>query len=253
MKNMSGLTICGRERMAQLQEFCEELGITMQRYELLNLALTHTSFAHETMHYPHNEHNERLEFLGDSVLSLIVSTYMYQHFPSFDEGKMTKLRAQVVCEASLYQCAKKMRIGDYLRMGHGELVSGGNMRPSILADAFEAVLGAYYLDQGFTAAQKYLLGLLEDEIKAVCRGLVMLGDYKSMLQEFLQQYSQSEVSYELLGFTGPEHNRIFTSGVFVDKEAYGKGSGRTKKESEQQAAKEALDRLRAEVKTEEEQ
>ena len=155
------------ERKAELQELCASLGITMQRYELLNLALTHTSYAHETVHYPHNEHNERLEFLGDSVLSLIVSTYLYRHFPSFDEGKMTKLRAQIVCEASLYQCAKRMNLGKYLRMGNGERASGGNMRPSILADAFEAVLGAYYLDRGFSAAQTYLLGLLEEEIKGV--------------------------------------------------------------------------------------
>lgn len=182
MKNVTNL--CNDERKAKLKEFCASLGITMHRYELLNLALTHTSYAHETVHYPHNEHNERLEFLGDSVLSLIVSTYLYQNFPSFDEGKMTKLRAQIVCETSLYQCAKRMNLGKYLRMGNGERASGGTMRPSILADAFEAVLGAYYLDQGFAAAKKYLLGLLEEEIKGVCSGLVMMGDYKSMLQEF---------------------------------------------------------------------
>ena len=140
MKNTTGLTCCGEERKEQLKELCAGLGITMHHYELLNLALTHTSFAHETPHYPHNEHNERLEFLGDSVLGLIVSTYMFEHFPHFDEGRMTKLRAQVVCEASLYQCAKRIGLGDYLRMGNGELSSGGNKRPSILADAFEAVL-----------------------------------------------------------------------------------------------------------------
>lgn len=153
LRNFAGLPCISEERRAKLQELCSNLGITMQQYELLNLALTHTSFAHETHHYPHNEHNERLEFLGDSVLGLIVSTYMYEHFPHFDEGRMTKLRAQVVCEASLYQCAKRIGLGDYLRMGNGELSSGGNKRPSILADAFEAVLGAYYLDQGFAAAQ----------------------------------------------------------------------------------------------------
>lgn len=242
MKNV--IDLCNEERKAKLKEFCASLGITLHRYELLNLALTHTSYAHETVHYPHNEHNERLEFLGDSVLSLIVSTYLYQNFPSFDEGKMTKLRAQIVCETSLYQCAKRMNLGKYLRMGNGERASGGDMRPSILADAFEAVLGAYYLDQGFAAAKKYLLGLLEEEIKGVCSGLVMMGDYKSMLQEFLQQASQSEISYELLGFTGPEHNRIFSSGVFINGVSYGSGTGRTKKESEQQAAREALEKLK---------
>ena len=225
LRNFAGLPCISEERRAKLQELCSNLGITMQQYELLNLALTHTSFAHETHHYPHNEHNERLEFLGDSVLGLIVSTYMYEHFPHFDEGRMTKLRAQVVCEASLYQCAKRIGLGDYLRMGNGELSSGGNKRPSILADAFEAVLGAYYLDQGFAAAQQYLLGLL---------------------QERLQHKAQYEIVYEMLDFEGPEHNRIFTSGVFVNGVEYGSGKGRTKKESEQQAAREALERLRRE-------
>ena len=246
MKNSTGLTCCGEERKEQLKELCAGLGITMHRYELLNLALTHTSFAHETLDYPHNEHNERLEFLGDSVLGLIVSTYMFEHFPHFDEGRMTKLRAQVVCEASLYQCAKRIGLGDYLRMGNGELSSGGNKRPSILADAFEAVLGAYYLDQGFAAAQQYLLGLLEEEINAVCNGQLVMGDYKSMLQERLQHEAQYEIVYEMLDFEGPEHNRIFTSGVFINGMEYGSGKGRTKKESEQQAAREALERLKKE-------
>ena len=242
MKNPTGLPHISEERRAKLKELCDSLGISMQRYELLNLALTHTSFAHETIHYPHNEHNERLEFLGDSVLSLIVSTYMYEHFPHFDEGKMTKLRAQVVCEMSLYQCARRIGLGKYLRMGNGELSSGGNKRPSILADAFEAVLGAYYLDQGFAAAQQYLLGLLEEEINAVCNGQLVMGDYKSMLQERLQH----EIVCEMLDFEGPEHNRIFTSGVFINGAEYGSGKGRTKKESEQQAAREALERLKKE-------
>ena len=245
-KAFTGPPRISEERRAELQELCSNLGITMQRYELLNLALTHTSFAHETLHYPHNEHNERLEFLGDSVLGLIVSTYMFEHYPHFDEGRMTKLRAQVVCEASLFQCAKRIGLGNYLRMGNGELSSGGNRRPSILADAFEAVLGAYYLDQGFAAAQQYLLGLLEEEINAVCSGQLVMGDYKSMLQERLQHKAQYDIAYEMLDFEGPEHNRIFTSGVFVNGVEYGRGRGRTKKESEQQAAREALERLKKE-------
>ena len=246
MKAFTGPPRISEERKVKLQELCSNLGITMCQYELLNLALTHTSFAHETLHYPHNEHNERLEFLGDSVLSLIVSTYMFEHYPHFDEGRMTKLRAQVVCEASLYQCAKRIGLGNYLRMGNGELSSGGNRRPSILADAFEAVLGAYYLDQGFAAAQQYLLGLLEEEINAVCSGQLVMGDYKSMLQERLQHKAQYDIAYEMLDFEGPEHNRIFTSGVFINGVEYGSGKGRTKKESEQQAAREALERLKKE-------
>ncbi len=236
---------CDKEREAELKELCDSLGITMQNYELLNLALTHISYAHETKGYPRNEHNERLEFLGDSVLSLIVSTYMFNKFTTFDEGRLTKLRAQVVCETSLYRCARRMNLGKYLRMGKGELISGGNARPSILADAFEAVLGAYYLDQGLDAAREYLLNLLEKEINAVCNGLLMLGDYKSMLQEYLQHGDQTDIAYELLTYSGPEHNRIFTSGVIVNGEQLGSGTGRRKKDSEQQAAREALERLNA--------
>ena len=246
MRKFTDLPQCSEERKKQLQELCDSLGIQINHYDLLNLALTHTSFAHETPRYPHNEHNERLEFLGDSVLGLIVSTYMYEHFPQYDEGKMTKLRAQVVCEPSLYQCAKRIGLGRYLRMGNGEMSSGGFRRPSILADAFEAVLGAYYLDQGFAAAQQYLIGLLEDEIHAVCNGLVMLGDYKSLLQEHLQHGAQYEISYDILGFEGPEHDRTFTSGVFINGELSGSGKGRTKKESEQNAAREALEKLKKE-------
>ena len=229
----------------KLQKLQDTIGYRFTDPKKLKQALSHSSFVNEHRRTDLKD-NERLEFLGDSVLGLIVSTYMFEHFPHFDEGRMTKLRAQVVCEASLYQCAKRIGLGDYLRMGNGELSSGGNKRPSILADAFEAVLGAYYLDQGFAAAQQYLLGLLEEEINAVCNGQLVMGDYKSMLQERLQHEAQYEIVYEMLDFEGPEHNRIFTSGVFINGMEYGSGKGRTKKESEQQAAREALERLKKE-------
>ena len=232
-------------RKAELEELCRNLGITMNNYRLLDIALTHSSFAHERRH-SHMTHNERLEFLGDSVLSVIVSTYIFEKYRNFNEGRLTKLRAQVVCEASLYQLAKKMNLGKYLRMGRGEEHLGGKRRPSILADAFEAVLGAYYLDQGFEAAQRYLLGLMEKEINDVCNGKLMLGDYKTMLQEFVQKTGEDTIEYELLGFEGPQHNRIFESGVSVDGRLLGKGTGHTKKESEQHAAREALEILRRE-------
>lgn len=217
----------------------------MQDLGLLDLALTHTSYAHETNGVPHNNHNERLEFLGDSVLSLIVSTYMYKNFSKFDEGKLTKLRAQVVCETSLYQCAQRMQLGKYLRLGHGEVATGGRERPSILADAFEAVLGAYYLDQGYEAARSYLLRFMRQEIDAVCNGLVMMGDYKSMLQELVQQgVDPVPITYEIIDFEGPEHNRIFSAAVSLDGKQFGVGSGRTKKEAEQQAAHAALEKMK---------
>ena len=215
------------KRRDQLEQFCQRLGIHMDHLELLDRGLTHTSFAHETPKVPHNSHNERLEFLGDSVLSLVVSTYLFEKYRKFDEGRMTKLRAQLVCESSLYKCAVELGFGEVLNLGHGEECTGGRERPSILADAFEAVLGAYYLDQGFEAAQSYLLRFMQQEIDSVCEGQFLWGDY------------------ETIGYKGPEHDRVFKAGVFLDDQQLGTGEGRTKKEAEQQAAKEAIEFLKA--------
>ena len=155
-------------RKEQLLKFCQSLGIEMHKLELLNSALTHTSYAHESKELPRPEHNERVEFLGDSVLSVIVSTYMYCTFPNLNEGELTKLRAHIVCEASLAEYARKINLGDYLLLGKGEGLSGGRERASILADAFESVLGAYYLDQGMEAARVFLLGLMKAELDFIC-------------------------------------------------------------------------------------
>jgi len=244
MKEKNNVPKIGPERQKRLEELCARLGIKMEQYGLLNMALTHSSYAHEAGGYPSSAHNERLEFLGDSVLSLVVSTYIFNRYGHFDEGRLTKLRAQVVCEESLHLCAMKMGLGEYLRMGHGEMAAHGNEKPSILADAFEAVLGAYYLDQGFAAAEKYLLFWMEDEIDAVCRGDLVVKDNKTMLQEKLKTLEQGDIVYKILETIGPDHDRTFVSGVFVRGELKGKGSGRTKKESEQNAAKEALAAIR---------
>jgi ribonuclease-3 len=234
------------QRRAQLEKFCKRLGIHMDRLELLDRGLTHTSFAHETPKVPHNSHNERLEFLGDSVLSLVVSTYLFKKYRKFNEGRMTKLRAQLVCESSLYKCAVELGFGEMLNLGHGEECTGGRTRPSILADAFEAVLGAYYLDQGFEAAQEYLLRFMQQEIDSVCEGQFLWGDYKSRFQELVQgKTDPSNIRYETIGFKGPEHDRVFQAGVFLDDRQLGTGEGRTKKEAEQQAAKEAIASLQA--------
>ena len=231
-----------KERENDLLEFCESLGIEMQDLSLLDMALTHTSYAHEAKLNPKPKHNERIEFLGDSVLSVIVSTYMYKHFDKLAEGQMTKLRAHLVCEASLFEYAKKMNIGKYLLLGKGEEQCGGRERPSLLADAFESVLGAYYLDQGFAKAEAYLLGMMQKEIDFICiHGIC--GDYKTRLQEYLQRDGDVNISYELVGSSGPEHNKIFVTEVFLRGDSIGKGSGRTKKDSEQQAAKDALNRM----------
>lgn len=234
------------QRREQLEQFCQRLGIHMDHLELLDRGLTHTSFAHETPKVPHNSHNERLEFLGDSVLSLVVSTYLFKKYRKFDEGRMTKLRAQLVCESSLYKCAVELGFGEVLNLGHGEECTGGRERPSILADAFEAVLGAYYLDQGFEAAQTYLLRFMQQEIDSVCEGQFLWGDYKSRFQELVQGKTDlANIRYETIGYKGPEHDRIFKAGVFLDDQQLGTGEGRTKKEAEQQAAKEAIDFLKA--------
>lgn len=230
------------KRKQQLQGFCDSLGIRMHDLELLDMALTHTSYAHEAKQTPKPQHNERIEFLGDSVLSVIVSTYMYQNFPDLAEGQLTKLRAHLVCEASLFEYAKKIRLGDYLRLGKGEELSGGRERPSILADAFESVLGAIYLDQGFAKVQSYLLAMMRPEIDYICRHGIY-NDYKTRLQEFLQRDGDVDISYQLMSSTGPEHNKVFTSEVMVQGRVIGEGKGRTKKDSEQHAAQQALAQL----------
>lgn len=231
------------KRKDELLEFCGLLGITMDNLDLLNTALTHTSFAHESKEQPRPVHNERIEFLGDSVLSLIVSTYMYKHFPKLNEGELTKFRAHIVCETSLAQYAHKISLGKYLRLGKGEASSGGRERASILADAFESVLGAYYIDRGLAAAEKFLLGLMKTELDFICEHGIY-SDYKTRLQEIVQRDGDVEISYELIDSSGPEHNKSFTTVVSVAGKVVGKGVGHSKKESEQHAAKSALEKLK---------
>ncbi len=232
------------KRKQQLLAFCAGLNVQMHDLELLNMALTHTSFAHEARQNPKPRHNERIEFLGDSVLSVIVSTYMYKNFPYLAEGQLTKLRAYLVCEGSLYEFAKRIHLGDMLLLGHGEALSGGRTRPSILADAFESVLGAIYLDQGFGVAQRYLLNIMRSDIDEVCRHGI-LSDYKTRLQELLQRDGDVDIVYRLLGTQGPDHNKIFISEVLYEGKVIGEGRGRTKKDSEQHAAQQALAKLQS--------
>lgn len=234
------------KRKQQLQSFCDSVGVHMRDLGLLDMALTHTSYAHEARKNPKPQHNERIEFLGDSVLSVIVSTYMYKTFPELAEGQLTKLRAHLVCEGSLYEYSKKIRLGSYLRLGRGEELSGGRERPSILADAFESVLGAIYLDQGLDEARQYLLGLMKREIDYICRHGIY-NDYKTRLQEFLQRDGDVDISYQLLDSTGPEHSKVFTSEVLLEGRVIGEGKGRTKKDSEQHAAQQALTQLHQRV------
>ncbi|OAT81273.1 ribonuclease III [Desulfotomaculum copahuensis] len=216
----------------------EQLGIHWHDRELLLLALTHSSYAYESRSRGH-ENNQRLEFLGDAVLELVVSEHLYRTYPAHAEGELTKLRAAVVCEPSLARVARELDLGACLFMGRGEERSGGRNRPSILADAFESLLGAVYLDQGLTAARQLALTHLGPLITDVLEGR-MERDYKTELQEILQQENGGALNYAILHEEGPDHDKTFTAAVFCGGREMGRGRGRSKKEAEQQAARRAL-------------
>ncbi len=235
------------ERRGQaLLELAGRLGVRFSNLTLLHEALTHTSYANESKKRKIT-HNERLEFLGDAVLELATSTYLFQHFPNLPEGEMTKARASVVCETTLSKRAAVLHLGDYLLLGHGESSTGGRERPSILADAFESVIGAIYLDCGWETASTYILSQLHEDLITIERG-ENLQDYKTLLQEVVQKHADQKVSYELLAATGPDHNKLFEFAVKINEVVYGTGQGRNKKEAEQHAAKEALQKLNTQKK-----
>lgn len=206
---------------------------------LFTTALTHPSFLFEN---PQSgvENNQRLEFLGDAILDFVVAEYLYLNYPERPEGELTKMRAAVVNEATLARIALKIELGQELLLGKGEQVSGGRERPSILADAFESIVGAIYLQYGLQEAQRIILELLKPEIAEVAEG--NYGDYKTTLQEKAQR-EDAEVSYQILAEEGPDHNKRFTAGVFLQGVLKGQGVGRTKKEAEQRAAQHVLEEL----------
>ncbi len=216
----------------------KKLGYPFQDKGLLAHALTHSSYANE-----HREEgltsNERLEFLGDSVLGMVVAEHLFRTHPDMPEGELTRTRAALVCEGSLYEVAAGLGLGRYLRLGRGEDAGGGRARPSILADATEAMLAAVYLDGGIGPVRRLIQTLILDREreKAVDR------DYKTALQELVQRRPESSVSYRLLRESGPAHCRVFEMEVSVDGSPVGRGEGRTKKEAEQMAARSALKKL----------
>ncbi|MBW4828653.1 MAG: ribonuclease III [Clostridiaceae bacterium] len=225
--------------MRQLQN---ELNFIFKDITLLNGALTHSSYANE--HRKSNMiHNERLEFLGDSVLNLAVSDYIYKKYPYYPEGNLTKIRATVVCESALALIAKKIKLGNYLLLGKGEEATGGRNRDSILADALEALIGAMYLDKGFRDAQKFVIRLLEREIIEASKKGELFIDYKTKLQETLQRNRKAGIEYKIVKEEGPDHDKKFHILALIDEEEFGRGYGRSKKEAEQMAAKEVLIRM----------
>lgn len=216
------------------------IGYTFHDRRLLQNALMHSSYANENRVRGCTS-NERLEFLGDSVLGMVTAMRLYRLYPDMPEGKLSRLRAELVCEQSLHAVALELGLGSYIRLGHGEARNGGRERPSILADAVEAIIAAIYLDGGLESAQRFILdhiltGLAEGQMHHVA-------DYKTDLQERVQRKPGQALEYTLLSESGPDHNKSFTMNVLLNGSEIGRGTGRTKKEAEQSAAKSALERM----------
>ncbi|EHL19719.1 ribonuclease III [Peptoanaerobacter stomatis] len=214
----------------------KNIGYIFENKGLIKTALTHSSYVNENKN---SRDNERLEFLGDSILSLVVSNYIFNYKSNLKEGELTKIRASCVCEKSLINVANKLKIGDYIRLGKGEQNSGGKKRTSILADATEAIIAAIYLDSDLETVSKYVILWLEDTIVSAIKHKKD-SDYKSKLQEEIQKVKGRVLKYEVVDVEGPDHDRKFTICVYCDNKLIGKGQGNSKKEAEQNAAQDAL-------------
>ncbi len=221
-----------------MEKLQKTINYTFKNQEYLKEALTHSSYANEQKSKK-IRCNERLEFFGDSILSLIVSEYIYINCPDFPEGDLTKLRASLVCEDSLFKFAKQINLGSSLILSKGELNNRGAQRPSILSDAFEALIAALYLDGGKKIAQDFVLGFVIPEIKNYKKHPAQ--DYKTTLQEIIQKNPGELLEYVLVGESGPDHNKHFVVEVHLNSNVIGKGGGKSKKQAEQQAAREALE------------
>lgn len=217
------------------------LGVTFHKLSLLEQAVVHSSYINENPDYT-SSHNERLEFLGDAILGFIVAEKLYQDFPDLSEGEMTKLRAALVRRDTLARLARVVRLGEFLYLGKGEDASGGRSKTPNLAGALEAVIAAVYLDQGATTARDFVLRLLGEELsRVVNRGMGV--DYKSKLQELIQSRYQLTPAYRLVAETGPDHDKTFAVEVLAGNEILGRGTGKSKKLAETEAARLALDKL----------
>ncbi|MBC8584379.1 ribonuclease III [Youxingia wuxianensis] len=217
------------------EELEKTIGYTFKNKKYLDIALTHSSYANEVK--KNLSSNERQEFLGDAVLSIIVSEYLFNTF-HLAEGELTKLRAAMVCEKSLWEFAQEIHLGDYLKLGKGEEMMGGRTRASILADAFEALIAAIFLDGGMDEARKFVLGFIIDVIEN--KNKFAFNDYKTMLQEIIQKNPEERLTYVLVEESGPDHNKRFVVEVHLNSNVIGRGKGQSKKSAEQMAAKEAL-------------
>ena len=222
--------------MKSIQQLQETIHYQFRNPVFLEVALTHSSYANEVKHQI--KYNERQEFLGDAVLSIIVSDYLFNNY-TVPEGELTKLRAAIVCEKSLDVMANKIGLGQYLRLGHGEELTGGRTRPSIIADAFEALIAAIYLDSGIESARTFVLPFVTEMLEH--EDSLSFKDYKTILQEIIQQNPEEKLLYKLVGEKGPDHDKRFLVDVMLNSNVIGRGEGRSKKNAEQMAAKEALE------------
>jgi ribonuclease-3 len=228
-------------RLKQLRQFSKTLKIQMSDTKLWNDALTHKSYTHERKMSP-GLNNEKLEFLGDSVLGLVISEHVFASYPEATEGGLSKVKSVIVSAQVLSEKAKLIHLGDYLLLGKGEEKSGGKNRSSLLADALEALIGAVYLSNGLTAARKLVLQLLKEDVDNVFTGR-MEKDYKTLLQEHFQKTQKIAPHYDIVRQWGPDHNRNFETACVVNGKTLGTGVGKSKKEAEQLAAHEAIEKL----------
>ena len=224
-------------RHRELQRLEEKLGVKFNNIENLNAALIHTSYANEGER--NLESNERLEFLGDAVLELASSTYLYEKFPELSEGQLTKTRASIVCSTTLAKLGKNLGLGKILLLGHGEEVSGGRERISNLEDTFESIIGALYLDSGWEVAKDYVIRQLTPEFQNAKIGQ-NLKDFKTTLQELIQRDPTKKIEYVELSSSGPDHMKVFECAAKINGKIYGKGTGKSKKIAEQAAAEKTL-------------
>lgn len=227
------------EILKKLEGLEEIIGYIFKDKELLKLAMTHSSYANE-----HNnsklENNERLEFLGDAVLELTVSSFLYNEYKNVNEGELTKTRASMVCEPTLFLCAQVINLSDFILLGKGEESTGGRKRPSIVSDAMEALIGAIYLDSGIESARSFITKFILNDIE----DKKLFYDSKTILQEFTQGKHLGDISYELISEEGPDHNKIFNVALKIDDKIVEKGTGKTKKAAEQEAAYKTILKLR---------
>ena len=221
--------------MHNFQKLEESIGYKFKNILLLNKALTHRSYAYENK----IESNEKLEFLGDAILEVTISKYMYNNYKKLTEGEMTKVRATVVCEHSLYEVAKKHNFSDFLNLGKSEIANHGKDRPAILADSVEAIIAAIYLDSNMENAEKFIITNLKEAVEIASKNVGMK-DYKTVLQEKLQTNGTVHIEYVTIDEKGPDHDKTFTVELKVNGKVKTYGTGRSKKEAEMQAAKKAL-------------